>query len=128
MSEHAEQVAYIFTHWQQVMDHPRSQLSSDRQTLILQALKWGYSVVDLCSAINGCAKTPHNLGENPQCQRYDGLSVIFKNCDQIERFIRNCNHPPQNLSKDDQRMLENFKVARDWAMQGDSCGENNEAE
>ncbi|MEE9451743.1 MAG: hypothetical protein V3V61_03190 [Gammaproteobacteria bacterium] len=122
----AQNTDYIFDHWRRVMNHPRAGLSSERRVLIEQALKWGYSVADLCQAINGCAKTPHNRGENPQGQRYDGLSVIFKSEDQIDRFIRNCNDPPLKLNKADQNLHENIEVARDWIEQNDERGKNNE--
>lgn len=79
----------IFQYWQTIMDHPNARLDEKRRKLIRNALKTGYAVNDLKTAILGCSYTPHNMGDNDRGQRYDGLHVIFKNADQIDRFIHN---------------------------------------
>jgi len=79
----------VFNHWQQVMNHKRSKLDANRKKLITNALKIGYDVEQLKTAIDGCAKTSHNMGQNDRGQIYDGLHIIFKNADNIDRFIRN---------------------------------------
>ncbi|WP_419832163.1 hypothetical protein [Endozoicomonas atrinae] len=79
----------IFQCWQTIMGHPNAKLDDKRRKLIRNALKTGYAVNDLKTAILGCSKTPHNMGDNDRGQRYDGLHVIFKNADQIDRFIHN---------------------------------------
>lgn len=84
----------IFQFWQKALQHPNAQLDASRRKCIKQALKLGYSVTQLCEAITGCSLTPHNLGHNERGERYDGLHIIFKNADNIERFIRNCHNPP----------------------------------
>jgi hypothetical protein len=71
------------------MGHPNARLDDKRRKLIRNALKTGYAVNDLKTAILGCSYTPHNMGDNDRGQRYDGLHVIFKNADQIDRFINN---------------------------------------
>ncbi len=79
----------IFQYWQTIMDHSNARLDEKRRKLIRNALKIGYAVNDLKTAILGCSYTPHNMGDNDRGQRYDGLHVIFKNADQIDRFIHN---------------------------------------
>lgn len=79
----------IFQYWQIIMDHPNARLDDKRRKLIRNALKTGYAVNDLKTAILGCSYTPHNMGDNDRGQRYDGLHVIFRNADQIDRFIHN---------------------------------------
>ena len=75
------------------MDHPRAKLDEKRRRLIRNALK-RYSVEDCQLAILGCSMTPHNMGENDRGQRYDGINVIFRDADQIDRFMRNAESPP----------------------------------
>jgi len=82
-------VTRVFEHWQTVMHHPQAQLDPKRVHIIKQALKSGYTPVQLCQAITGCSVTPHNMGDNDRGQRYDGLHVILRDGDQIDRFIRN---------------------------------------
>ena len=69
------------------MNHPQARLDDKRKKIIRAALKTGYSVDDLKTASIGCQLTPFNQGDNEQGQKYDGLHVIFKNADQIDRFI-----------------------------------------
>ena len=56
---------------------------------IKQALKLGYSVADLKQAIDGCAKTPFNMGKNDNGQRYDEIGLILRDAAHIDRFINN---------------------------------------
>ncbi len=91
-------VTQIFDHWKAIMSHPRASLDPKRKNLIAGALK-SFSVDDLKSAIDGCSKTPHNMGDNDRGEVYDGLHVIFKDAHQIERFIKNSMEPPKKVRK-----------------------------
>ena len=105
----------VFSYWQQVMNHRRSKLDANRKKLITNALKIGYDVEQLKTAIDGCAKTPHNMGQNDRGQVYDGLHIIFKNADNIDRFIRNAdtcltrNGTLNNAKSAAQMAAENFR-------------------
>ena len=83
----------VFNYWQSVMNHKSAKLDDKRKKLINAALKTGYSVNDLRSAILGCSLTPHNMGANDRHQRYDGLHIILKP-ENIDRFIGNAKAPP----------------------------------
>ncbi len=94
----------VFEHWKRVMNHPKSVMDSKRIRLIREALKMYDS--DRCKqAIDGCSKTPHNMGKNDRNSRYDGIHVIFRDSDQIERFIYNNDHPPEGGGKPVRRKL-----------------------
>jgi hypothetical protein len=103
-------VVEIFEHWKQAMGHSKAQLDDKRRSLIRKALKMGYSQVQLCQAIDGCAITPHNIGENDRGQRYDGLHILFRSADQIDRFMRNAEKPPRVLNKAQQSEAHNDRV------------------
>lgn len=81
-------VRTIFEYWQKVMDSPRSVLDEKRKRLIARTLKT-YSPADICKAIRGCSKTPHNMGQNDSNTKYNGLGLILRDADHIDRFIRN---------------------------------------
>lgn len=85
----------VFNHWREVMGHPKAKFSAsdDRSKKVIKQLKAGYSVDELKLAVDGCAKTPHNMGDNDRGQRYDGLNVICKNGDNVDRFIRTASNP-----------------------------------
>lgn len=98
----------IFQFWQKILDHPQAKLDSKRKDCIVKALASGYTASQLCEAIQGCSLTPHNMGKNDRGERYDGLHIIFKSADNIERFIYNYHHPPspQAVSKTSQISLK----------------------
>lgn len=96
-------VLRILEHWKTTMGHPRTALDAKREKAIKGALKLGYSEADICQAITGCSLTPHNMGQNEQGQRYDGLHIILRDADQIDRFIRNALDPPKPKTQADMR-------------------------
>lgn len=92
-------VQEVFAHWQQVMNHPTAKLDKKRNGKILQALKLGYGVDELKQAIEGCAKTPYNMGKNDNGQMFDDVSLIFRDAEHIERFINNATNLPKNMNR-----------------------------
>lgn len=121
----AESTLKIFAYWQRVMNHPKAVLDKSRRKSIQSALAMGYDVMVLCQAIQGCSCTPHNMGQNDRGERYDGLHVIFKSADQIDRFIRNAKNPPRPLGKSEQRLQNNIDAAERWLKQSNSTEEVN---
>jgi hypothetical protein len=108
------EVAEVFCYWQQTLNHPQAVLDDKRRKRIRQALAMGYSVQQLCEAILGCSYTPHNMGHNEQGQRYDGLQVIFRDADQIDRFIRNAHSPPRLQNAADKLENSNLAIGQQW--------------
>lgn len=87
-------VAEVFEHWKRKLEHPKAILDGKREKAILARLREGLSVEDLKQAIDGCALTPHNMGQNDQQERYDDLELICRSTGQVERFMRNAQAPP----------------------------------
>lgn len=82
----------VFDHWKKTLNHPRAIMDDKRKKIITNALK-SFSVDDCKLAIVGCSKTPHNMGQNDAKQIYDGLHIILKDANNIERFMRNAATP-----------------------------------
>jgi hypothetical protein len=76
----------IFAYWQKLMTSPKSVLDAKRKTLIANALK-NYPPSEICKAIRGCSKTPHNMGQNKQNTKYNGLNLILRDAEHIDYFI-----------------------------------------
>jgi uncharacterized protein YdaU (DUF1376 family) len=81
-----EQVLTVFRYWQQVMESPRAVLDDKRRKFIKAALK-DYESADLLSAIRGCAKSPFYMGKNDRKEKYNGIHLIFRSAEYIEKFI-----------------------------------------
>lgn len=80
------EVVQVFAHWQQVMSSPRSLLDDKRRKLIRNALKTGYTPEQLQRAIDGCAKSDWHMGNNDRRAKYNGLDLILRNAEQIDKF------------------------------------------
>lgn len=78
----------LFEYWQRTMNHPRAKLDKKRKRAIELALKLNYTIPELQKAIDGCKNTPYNMGKNDSSQVYDDISLIFRDAEHIERFIR----------------------------------------
>ena len=110
----ANDVMVVFNHWKTTLQHPQALLDKKREQVIQRALDSGYSVVQLCEAITGCSKTPHNMGDNDRNQRYDGIHLILRDADQIERFIRNSHQPPLSSQTKDKLLRANLTSGENW--------------
>lgn len=82
----SEQVNEVFEHWKSVLNHPRSILDAKRRRLITLRLKDGFSVERLKLAVDGCRASPHHMGQNDRSMVYDGVDLIFRDVEHVERF------------------------------------------
>ena len=107
-----KEISEIFNFWKTTLNHPKSNLDSKRKALINKWLKANYSADDLKSAISGCSKTPHNMGDNDRGQKYDSVDLIFRTADNIDRFMRNDSNPPLPQSGASKKLNSNATAAR----------------
>jgi transposase-like protein len=87
-------VEIVFEYWRGKLNHRKAALDNKRRGYIEKRLDDGYSVADLCQAIDGLAVTPHNRGQNENGQPYDGIHIVFGDADQVDRFMGNAKSPP----------------------------------
>lgn len=105
-------VEEVFNHWKEIMNHPNARMDSTRRKLIDGALKLGYDSDQIKMAIFGCSRTPFNMGENDRGQVYDGLHIILKGADSIDRFNKNAFNPPRALTKGERLTRGNIEAGR----------------
>ena len=84
--KYIDEAKTIFDYWRSVMNSPRSAFDDNRKRLIKKSLKY-YSLQDLCNAIRGCSKSPYHMGQNAQKTKYNGLDLILRNAEKIDKFI-----------------------------------------
>lgn len=116
-----DEVAEIFSFWQKVMNSPKSVLDTNRKGLIQRALK-DYTPAQLCKAIRGCSKSPHNMGRNEQNTRYNGLGLILRNAEKIERFMQLDDN--QAIADNESLAERNARILRE-VMQGAMATDDN---
>jgi hypothetical protein len=78
----------IFDHWRSTTGHGRAKLDKKREAVIRARLRDGYSVSDLCLAIDGVMVSRWHSGENPDGIVYDSLLLILRDAEHVDKFIR----------------------------------------
>lgn len=90
----------VFAYWMLRMEkRGNTAFDKKRKGAVQARLRDGYSVEDLMQAIDGCAKTPHNTGQNDRGERFDDLELICRNSGQVDRFRQNAKDPPVARNK-----------------------------
>lgn len=86
---HSSAVRDVFAYWQSVMGKHGAILTPKRDRVVTAALKLGYTVDQIKSAIDGCKRSPFHMGVNDQRTVYDDLELICRSGENIEKFISN---------------------------------------
>jgi uncharacterized protein YdaU (DUF1376 family) len=79
-------VGMVFTYWQNQRGHEKAKLDDRREKAIKARLKDGYSVEDLCRAVDGIAKSPHHMGQNDSRTVYDDIELICRSAANVDKF------------------------------------------
>lgn len=79
------QVNQVIAHYKTF--HPRARPGEKEKALIQSRLHDGYSVGDLCEAIDGCHRCPHNCGVNERGMKYQTVELIMRNASNVQRFL-----------------------------------------
>lgn len=83
-----DQITAVFDYWRSIMGHARARLDDSRKKIILARLKDGYTVEDLCLAIDGNKASAWHQGENDRGGIYDGIELICRSASHVDKFIR----------------------------------------
>ena len=94
------QVREVFDHWKSTLNHPKTKLGSDRVIKIRSRLREGFTVEELKQAIDGCAASPHHMGDNDRGpdgngKVFDSIGLIFAGSDSVDRFKGYMNTKPR---------------------------------
>ncbi len=93
--EESEGSLVVFDHWRAVFDKQKAKFDDKRKRAVRARLAEGRSVADLKQAIDGCSKTPHNMGQNDRGEKYTDLELICRDGPHVERFMANALSPPK---------------------------------
>lgn len=122
----ADDVRTVFEHWQTACSHPSAKLGPKRATLVRKAIGWGYTVKDLCRAVDGKALYPFVV-DGRYCQtgrredRYDDLEHCIGSEKRIDKLmalaessetsdtLRTQASEPQTPRRSGERDLERFR-------------------
>jgi hypothetical protein len=111
----ADRAVVVFEHWRKVMGkNARTAFDARRRKAVEARLADGYTVEDLCRAIEGCARTPHNAGQNDRGERFDDLELICRDASHVDRFRANAEAagPPAQRRPDHDALVEALEIAK----------------
>lgn len=95
-------VAEVFAYWQKVMQSPTSRLDDKRRKAIKAALKL-YEPRQVCEAILGCSRSAWHMGENDRRAKFNGLDLILRDAEHIDKFIELASKRTTGAESIDQR-------------------------
>lgn len=105
-----DDVRSVFAYWQQKLGHERAQLDAKRLKAIKGRLKDGYTVADLCLAVDGCSRSPYHMGQNDSRAVYDDIELICRDGPKVDSFIKRASES-QGLAPSLQRQAG---ILKDW--------------
>lgn len=97
----ADSVGLVLDHYKS--HHPKSKAGQPEKAKIAARLREGFTVDELCQAIDGNHISPFHCGENAQGTRYHKIGLIFRSADQVQQFIGMADDPPAAVGEKTRR-------------------------
>ncbi len=82
----ADEVQAIFDRYRQISGHTRAVLDQARKRVIRARLTDGFTPEDLELAFYGCTFSSFHQGDNERQTKYDSITLILRDADQVEKF------------------------------------------
>lgn len=114
-----DNVREVFRHWQKYHDQQFRQPCDTMKEWSKIKLRFqeGYTVAQLCRAIDGMHQSPWHCGENPGGKKYLSLELCLRDAGKVEMFLEIANTPREPiLSEKTKRMV---RALESWAKRGD---------
>lgn len=104
------EVREVFVYWQQARNHPQAKLDAKREKAIKARLKDGYTVGDLCRAVDGCSASAYHMGQNQNRAVYDDIELICRDASKVDGFIKQAQAQPGV----DAGLQRQAQILKDW--------------
>jgi hypothetical protein len=105
----------VFDYWKTFHNHPQAKLDDKRSRAIKARLKDGYSVGELCKAIEGCKYSEYHQGKNDSGTVYDDIELICRNATNVDKFIVLAGKGPPNGASQD--MNQTLSMLQQWVLE-----------
>lgn len=98
----------VFAHWQQVMGKDKARLDAKRKRAITGRLKDGYTVDQLCRAVDGCSLSGWHMGKNDRNIKYNDIELICRDASKVDQFMGMAERPPETDAERRERELDEW--------------------
>src|SRR3990167_6466357 len=90
-----DNVREVFAHWRKYHERAFAKPTYKLKEWMKIKLRFeeGYTVAQLCRAIDGIHKSPWHNGENPGNTRYVSLELCMRDTKHVEQFLEIANQP-----------------------------------
>lgn len=83
----SEAIEQVFTYWKQTIAPKSKAVLDDKRTIRIGWAIHDYGIESCKQAINGILNSEWHMGVNPQQKKYNDVELIFRNADNVEKFI-----------------------------------------
>lgn len=120
-------VEMVFRHYQRYYPRRFRRIHSDlKEWKLIKARleKDGFTVMDLCDAIDGCRVSPHHQGVNDTGTCYDSLELIVRDVKHVQQFIEHYESQgrPVLSAKTQRTMFAAEQFADAWTKEEEVAG------
>ena len=109
-------IFYIINHYQKY--HPKAMRSVKKNSGIYKKIEGrlieGYSVEEICKAIDGQHSSPFHLGENKTRTEYLQLELVVRSGQKVDMFIEIFDRPKTSPLKP--KTARSVRAAQEWLM------------
>jgi uncharacterized phage protein (TIGR02220 family) len=98
----------VFYHWRRATKRDRARLTGKRRTAIQARLRQGYTVEELCQAVDGLMTSDWHRGANKRGQQYLDIELVCRDDEHVDRFR-------SMATAKDQAETQLDKVRQEWA-------------
>lgn len=110
-TDSADGALEVFEYWQRTLSHPTAKLDAKRVKAIKGRLADGYTVRELCQAVDGCKLSPHHQGKNDTNTVYDDIELICRDGPKVDNFRKIAERgPPSGRSANAQQTIDNLQA------------------
>lgn len=103
-------VVAVFDYWRLAMGHSAAKLDKKRRNAIGNRLSDGYTVGDLCRAVDGCKLSPHHMGQNESKTVYDDIELICRDGPKVDGFLKRATQgAPSTQTAAQQQTISNLQ-------------------
>jgi len=104
-------IGEVFGYWQTAMGHQHAKLDAKRLKAIKARLADGYTVGQICTAVDGCRLSPHHMGQNDTRTVYDDIELICRDATKVDGFIKRAGQgPPTGRSSNAQQTIDHLQA------------------